>query len=175
MRKVFLGVKPSHESPISTAKQHPARPGWVMQLMALVLLFPIIPLCWYWDYYGDGWQTLWAFVGPAVLSLIIGLLLRKLFSSDKLDKTGALLMCAIGWVAAAGVGALPFVFGIQSSYIDGYFEAMSGFTTTGITVFEGLDLLPRSIPFWRAWTQWLGGLGILSFFLVATFWGAGAH
>jgi len=52
---------------------------------------------------------------------------------------------------------------------------MSGFTTTGITIYSGLDDMPRSILFWRALTQWLGGLGILSFFLVLTFQAGGAH
>jgi trk system potassium uptake protein TrkH len=52
---------------------------------------------------------------------------------------------------------------------------MSGFTTTGITIFSGLDNMPRSILFWRALTQWLGGIGILSFFLVLTFQAGGAH
>jgi trk system potassium uptake protein TrkH len=52
---------------------------------------------------------------------------------------------------------------------------MSGFTTTGITIFSGLDKMPRSIIFWRALTQWLGGLGILSFFLVLSFQAGGAH
>jgi trk system potassium uptake protein TrkH len=64
---------------------------------------------------------------------------------------------------------------VHSNYLDAYFEAMSGFTTTGITIFSGLDKMPRSILFWRALTQWLGGLGILSFFLVLTFQAGGAH
>jgi trk system potassium uptake protein TrkH len=52
---------------------------------------------------------------------------------------------------------------------------MSGFTTTGITLFEGLDRMAASILFWRALTQWMGGIGILSFFLAVTFRGSGAH
>ena len=52
------------------------------------------------------------------------------------------------------------------SYLDAFFEAVSGFTTTGITMLTNLDTMPRSILFWRALMQWLGGLGILAFFLV---------
>jgi trk system potassium uptake protein TrkH len=52
---------------------------------------------------------------------------------------------------------------------------MSGFTTTGITLLSGLDAMPRSILFWRALSQWVGGIGILSFFLTITFRGSGAH
>lgn len=89
--------------------------------------------------------------------------------------TGSMLICALGWLSVSAAGALPFVIGISSSYLNGYFEAMSGFTTTGITVFSGLDDMPRSILFWRALTQWVGGLGILSFFLAITFRASGAH
>jgi len=55
---------------------------------------------------------------------------------------------------------------------DAYFESMSGFTTTGITMPRGLDGMPRSLLFWRALTQWIGGLGILSFFLFVTYAGS---
>ncbi|MFC1763349.1 TrkH family potassium uptake protein [Planctomycetota bacterium] len=149
--------------------------GGLLQVQALILLFPLIPVCWFWNQFGDGWRTVVAFVIPATLSFVLGFIFRTLFKSERLDKTGALIMCALSWLAAAAIGAIPFVIGIEATYLDGYFEAMSGFTTTGITVFDGLDTMPRSILFWRSLTQWLGGLGILSFFLVATFWGAGAH
>ncbi|MHC4526406.1 MAG: potassium transporter TrkG, partial [Planctomycetota bacterium] len=72
-------------------------------------------------------------------------------------------------------GAIPFVIALPVSYLDAYFEAMSGFTTTGITVFAGLDAMPQSILFWRSFTQWLGGVGILSFFLLITYGTSGAH
>lgn len=64
---------------------------------------------------------------------------------------------------------------MEARYLDGVFETMSGFTTTGITMFTGLDDMPKSIIFWRAWTQWLGGLGILTFFLAIIRQGGGAH
>lgn len=89
--------------------------------------------------------------------------------------TGSMLICALGWLIASALGGLPFVIGLRSGYLNAYFEAMSGFTTTGITVFSGLDAMPRSILFWRALTQWVGGIGILSFFLTITFRGTGAH
>jgi len=72
-------------------------------------------------------------------------------------------------------GAFPYVLGIGAGYLDAYFETMSGFTTTGITMFTGLDSMPRSILFWRSLTQWVGGLGILTFFLAVSSRILGGH
>jgi trk system potassium uptake protein TrkH len=73
------------------------------------------------------------------------------------------------------LGAIPYVISIDATYLDAFFETMSGFTTTGITMFVGLDGMPLSILFWRALTQWVGGLGILTFFLAVAFRSGSAH
>ncbi|MCF6443796.1 TrkH family potassium uptake protein [Nereida sp. MMG025] len=66
------------------------------------------------------------------------------------------------WVALPIFGALPFMLGAtEASFTDAFFEAMSGLTTTGATVFSGLDGLPQGINLWRAILQWLGGVGII--------------
>jgi len=146
-----------------------------LEILGLVLLLPLAVVLAYWGQMGDGWLTATAFVVTAVISFSLGLVLRNKFESDMLDTTGSMLMCALGWLFVSALGALPFVIGIGSNYLDAYFEAMSGFTTTGITVFSGLDNMPRSILFWRSLTQWLGGIGILSFFLMVIFQSGGAH
>lgn len=143
--------------------------------MGLVLLSPLIVVVIHWGQMGDGWITATAFIVTAMISFSLGLVLRNKFESEALDTTGSMLMCALGWLFASLIGALPFVILIGSNYLDASFEAMSGFTTTGITVFSGLDDMPRSILFWRALTQWLGGVGILSFFLMVIFQTGGAH
>lgn len=81
----------------------------------------------------------------------------------------------LGWLGFSAIGAVPFVIIIDSSFLDGLFEAMSGFTTTGITVYTGLDHMPKSLLFWRALTQLIGGIGILSMFLPISSAGGGAH
>ena len=149
--------------------------GALLEILGLILLFPLIVVFIYWGQMGDGWITARAFLVTALVSFLFGFVLRKRFKPEPLDTTGSMLMCALGWLFVSAVGALPFVIAIGSSYLDAYFEAMSGFTTTGITVLSGLDDMPRSILFWRALTQWLGGIGILSFFLVVTFQPGGAH
>jgi trk system potassium uptake protein len=74
------------------------------------------------------------------------------------------LVISLTWLFAAGLGALPYVFSGEdqiSSPLDAYFEAMSGFTTTGATVLTDLEALPDSLLMWRQLTQWLGGMGII--------------
>ena len=150
--------------------------GNLLEILGLILLFPLIVVLIYWGgQEGDGLFTATAFSIPALISFSLGMILRHVFKPSALDTTGSMLICALSWLVVSAVGALPFVIAARSNYLDAYFEAMSGFTTTGITIYSGLDDMPRSILFWRALTQWLGGLGILSFFLVLTFQAGGAH
>lgn len=149
--------------------------GNLLQVLGLLLLFPVIVAIIYWGQNGDSWRTIRAFVIPASMALLVGLFLRIRSKPTSLDVTGAMLLCALSWLSISAFGAMPFVIGINSSYLNAYFEAMSGFTTTGITVYTGLDDMPRSIVFWRSLTQWLGGIGILSFFLMVTYRSGGAH
>ena len=149
--------------------------GGLLEILGLILLFPLIPAMVYWGQNGDGWRSVTAFASSAVISCLFGFFLRRIFKPQTIDTTGSMLICALGWLLASAMGALPFVIALGANCLDAYFEAMSGFTTTGITVFSGLDEMPRSILFWRAMTQWLGGLGILSFFLLIISQGGGAH
>ncbi len=72
------------------------------------------------------------------------------------------LLTTLVWVALPLFGALPFVLGAtELRFVDAFFEAMSGLTTTGSTVISGLDTLPHGILLWRGILQWLGGIGII--------------
>jgi len=122
-----------------------------------------------------GYSTLFAFLIPSALAFCLGTVGRTLFRRGTVSVVHAMLICSLGWIAFSLLGALPFVIGIHASYLDGVFETMSGFTTTGITMFTGLDHMPRSVLFWRSFTQWVGGLGILTFFLAVTYRGGSAH
>ena len=149
--------------------------GNLLEILGLILLFPLIVVLVYWGRIGDGWVTATSFVIASIISFSLGMILRHEFKPAALNPAGSMLICALSWLIVSAVGALPFVIAARSNYLDAYFEAMSGFTTTGITIFSGLDDMPRSLIFWRALTQWLGGIGILSFFLVLTFQAGGAH
>ncbi len=133
-------------------------------IMAFIMVVPLILAF----IYQDGNNIYQAFYYTIIISLITGTLLKLPtdFENIYIDLTTAMLLCALGWVIVSLLGALPFMIGIEKSFIDSFFEAVSGFTTTGITVFTGLDSMPKSIIFWRSLMQLLGGLGILTFFLL---------
>ena len=80
-----------------------------------------------------------------------------------------LAVVGLSWLVAGLIGALPFIFSdAKLSPVDAFFESVSGFTTTGSTILEGsaIDALDRSIKFWRSFTHWLGGIGIVLVFVV---------
>ena len=81
---------------------------------------------------------------------------------DRLSIQQTFLLTTAVWVALPLFGAIPFVIGATDArFVDAFFEAMSGLTTTGSTVFSGLDELPRGLLFWRSLLQWFGGIGII--------------
>jgi len=112
---------------------------------------------------------------PVIGAIALGMLLRRNMSAEPLDGRRAMMLTALAWVVVSGIGAIPIWLVLKVSFLDAYFETVSGLTTTGITMLQGLDELPRSVLFWRAFIQWLGGLGILAFFLAIVFLGGSAH
>ena len=76
---------------------------------------------------------------------------------------------SLGWLLISFFGALPFyISGSIPNIIDCFFETVSGFTTTGATILNTVETLPKSILFWRAFTHWIGGMGVLVFLLMLT-------
>lgn len=72
----------------------------------------------------------------------------------------------LSWMVLGVLGALPFVIsGSIPNFIDAVFESVSGFTTTGASILTDVEVLPRSILYWRSFTHWLGGMGVLVFVL----------
>ena len=73
---------------------------------------------------------------------------------------------AMAWILLSAFGAFPFVFsGAITNYFDAFFETVSGFTTTGATILTDVESLPKGILFWRSFTHWVGGMGVLVFML----------
>lgn len=109
-----------------------------------------------------------AFAISVALSLGLGLLLWRLtpISRGKLSRREAIILVAGGWLLASAFGALPYLLsGALPSYLDAYFETISGFTTTGATVFTSVSSQYHGILLWRSLTQWLGGMGIIMLFV----------
>lgn len=117
-------------------------------------------------YYGESGAKV-AFFYSIIIAVCFGALLRfKAYPHKKLGAKEAFLIVACSWIFAGIFGALPFVFsGAVDCFIDGFFEAVSGFTTTGATVINDVEALPYGILFWRSFTHWLGGMGIIVLFL----------
>ena len=151
--------------------------GFLGSLLLILGFILLVPLLFVFLFRGqaESGRTLAAFVIPSILSLGSGFALRRWAGQAEPNITQAMLICALAWLILSAFGALPYVIGIQAGYIDAYFETMSGFTTTGITMFTGLDSMPGSIIFYRSLTQWVGGLGILTFFLAVSTQIPGAH
>ena len=112
-------------------------------------------------------RILFAFVIPILLSFALGILFRIALHKGNPSGPQAMLIYALSWIICSAIRGLPFVIGLVTSFINGLFEAMSGFTTTGIKMFTGLDEMPISLIFWRSLTQGIGGFGIQTLFLVA--------
>lgn len=121
--------------------------------------------------YSDGiW---WSFIVTGIGSSAIGGLFWRLFKpKDELHTREAFLIVASTWLVVSLVGALPFwISGVLETYTDSVFETMSGFSTTGATIFGGVRQdgiinpllvdIPESLLLWRSLTHWLGGMGII--------------
>jgi trk system potassium uptake protein TrkH len=107
------------------------------------------------------WQV---FLASAGLTLFIGvsLILTTRGGGMQIGIREAFILTTTSWLGLTVFAALPFVFaGLNLSFADAFFEAMSGITTTGSTVIIGLDSAPPGILLWRALLQWLGGIGII--------------
>jgi len=129
-----------------------------MAMASVLLLAPaIVSLI-----YGEG--HLPAFLIPAALMLICGLIcLRFKPKKYKSYAKEGFVTVALMWIAFSLFGALPFVIsGCIPSFIDAFFETVSGFTTTGSTILTDIEALPNSILFWRSLTHWVGGMGVLA-------------
>lgn len=106
-----------------------------------------------------------AFLQSAILTCLIGGLMAIACANgvgDRLKLQQTFLLATGVWVALPLFGALPFLFGATGARpVDAVFEAMSGLTTTGATVFTGLEKLPAGLLLWRSMLQWFGGIGII--------------
>ncbi|MCF7842258.1 MAG: TrkH family potassium uptake protein, partial [Lentisphaeria bacterium] len=130
-------------------------------LITVIGVCMVIPLIVAWVF-GDGDAD--AIGKAAVITIGVGGLLF-LFTRHQHELTNrqGFVSVTISWVAAAVFGALPMYFGTDLSYTDSFFEAMSGFTTTGASILTDIEAVPHGILFWRSLTHWLGGMGIIVF------------
>ena len=123
-------------------------------------------------------ELLGAFVASmavaAGLGLSLSFLCRK--AEGRYYAREGFLIVGLGWLVLSAVGALPFwISGEIPHYVDALFEVISGFTTTGASILTSVEDMSRALLFWRSFTHWLGGMGILVFLLAVVPMGKGGY
>lgn len=131
-------------------------------LMESIFMMMVLPV----TYFHHG---LYVFSMPfsALITLLTGVILIIATRPYKNEKTtshdGVFIVC-ISWLVLSLFGAMPYLLSKSvPNFTDGFFEALSGFTTTGATILTRIEAVPKDILFWRSMTQWLGGLAIIVF------------
>ncbi len=138
--------------------------GIMLLFLALAMLLPAL-----WAVAEQGPDRL-AFLKSILLTAVAGGALYFYFlpsRGSELSIVENFTVVTLAWFVAGVFGALPFHFyGVfEGSFLQAFFEAVSGFTTTGATLIEDIEVLPRGLLLWRSLTQWLGGMGIIVLFL----------
>ncbi|WP_435139448.1 TrkH family potassium uptake protein [Pseudopelagicola sp. nBUS_19] len=133
--------------------------GLLVAMLGLTMLLPMsVDII-------DGSGHWSAFFISAVITLLTGGLVSLSCHNGRgsgLSLQQTFLLTTGVWLALPFFGAMPFLIGVTDArFVDAFFEAMSGLTTTGSTVFSGLEALPRGLLLWRGLLQWLGGIGII--------------
>lgn len=133
--------------------------GRILLVEAILLAFPAIGAI----FYGD--DTLTAFALTIAALTVTGLIaVRKKPKKTAIYAKDGYVIVALTWVLMSLFGAMPFYFsGHIPGFTDAFFETVSGFTTTGSTILRSVEDLPKSLLFWRSFTHWIGGMGILVF------------
>lgn len=134
--------------------------GQILKVEAALMVLPLLCSLIY------GEKVALSFVITIVLSLVLGFLLT--LANKPLDKTffakEGFIIVALSWVVLSFIGALPFVIsGEIPNFVNAFFETVSGFTTTGATILSGekIEAMSKGLLFWRSFTHWIGGMGIL--------------
>jgi trk system potassium uptake protein TrkH len=135
--------------------------GNVLGIQTLFMLFPLIISI---VYKGDDRLP---FIISILIISTISFLLIQLKPTDKNFRTKeSFTVTGLSWLSISIFGALPFLFsGYFNNIVDCLFESISGFTTTGASILTDIEALPKGILFWRSFTNWIGGVGVLLFMM----------
>ena len=134
--------------------------GRLLEAMSLILLLPMVVSIIYKE------SSFFAFAITAAISLILGVTLRILTTgcSKVMYAREGFLVVALAWLSASLIGCLPFIIsGEIPSFADAFFETVSGFTTTGASIITDVESMSHGVLFWRSFTHWIGGMGVLVF------------
>jgi len=131
-----------------------------MKFLGLLMLVPAIFSLIYHE------NDLWAFIISALITSSFGFILETATKPPEqmkeIERREGFLIAALSWFAASIFGAIPYlIYGVFQHPVDAWFESVAGFTTTGASVLTNIEALPHGMLFWRSYSQWLGGMGII--------------
>ena len=136
--------------------------GQIVKLEAVLMILPLIVSAIYTE------QCFFSFLITIAAALLLGFVLTTVFKPENrviYAKEGFFIV-ALAWIAMSAIGAVPFVLsGEIKSYVDAFFETVSGFTTTGASILTDVEAMSRGLLFWRSFTHWIGGMGVLVFIM----------
>jgi len=139
--------------------------GYLLIFLGLFILAPLLVSVVYDS--GSPYESreIVALGATSILAMGAGCLLRAFFAvgeAERLGRREGFAIVTLSWLMAVVLGMIPYLAsGVTGSVTDAFFETMSGFTTTGATIFPEVEILPHGLQFWRCMTQWLGGMGIV--------------
>lgn len=145
--------------------------GWILNFESAFMLLPCIVALIYGETQG------WSFVITIILCLAVGILLMRKAPENKVFfAREGFVAVALSWIVLSVAGALPFIIsGSIPNVVDALFETISGFTTTGASILPEVESLSHCILFWRSFTHWIGGMGVLVFVLAILPMNGGYH
>lgn len=145
-------------------------PLLILRILSTILLIECaaflvcLPVAYYYD--EPTGPFYWAAGIGFLISLILSLASQKA-DRGKFSNRDGYLIVALSWICFLILATIPYLFsGVIPSFVDAFFETSSGFTTTGSTIIPDLNPVPKSILFWRSFTHWIGGLGIIVLVIV---------
>ena len=135
--------------------------GQMLRVEGLLMLLPLLCELIYHE------DVLTAFLIPIVLLIAVGSVLAfKMPQKRDIYAKEGFVVVGLSWILMSAFGALPFVLsGSIPHFVDAFFETVSGLTTTGASILTDVESLPHAILFWRSFTHWIGGMGVLVFTL----------
>ncbi len=112
--------------------------------------------------YNDGVTTELFFSGLSVLLVGVILMVSTRLHRKEMNKREGYMVVTFGWIVMAISGAVPYmVTDVIPTFTSAFFETMSGYTTTGATIINDIEIVPKGVLFWRSMTHWIGGMGII--------------
>ena len=145
--------------------------GWILNFEAAFMALPTVVALIYRE------SEVWCFLATMAVCLMVGMLLVRRKPKNQIFYVAeSFVAVSLSWVLLSVMGAVPFVLsGYIPNPIDALFETVSGFTTTGASILSSVEQLPKCLLFWRSFTHWIGGMGVLVFLLSVLPMVGGSH